>query len=69
MTRPLDLPPWQKPPCATHLDSALRQPFGDPRGAREAAEILKKMPVLGLPQFEPNPLQAIEEAEQRQPAK
>jgi hypothetical protein len=57
------------PPCATHLDSALRQPFGDTRGAREAGEIPKKMLTLGLSRFEPHPLAAIAEAEQRQPVK
>src|SRR5437870_5988036 len=61
--RSLDLPPWQMPPCATHLESALRQPFGDTRGAREAGEILKKMLALGLSRFEPHPLAAIAEAE------
>jgi hypothetical protein len=63
--RSLDLPPWQMPPCATHLESALRQPFGDTRGAREAGEILKKMLTLGLSRFDRSPLQAIVEAEER----
>jgi hypothetical protein len=46
-------------PISTPLDGT----FGDPRGAREAGEILQKMLALGLSRFEPNPLQAIAEAE------
>jgi hypothetical protein len=41
----------------------LEKPFGDPRGEREAAEIRKKLQMLGLSTFEPNPLAAIAEAE------
>jgi hypothetical protein len=69
--RTLGLMPWQMPPLcyANHLDSALREPFGDPRGAREAGEVLKKMLALGLSRFEPDPLQAIAAAEQHRPAK
>jgi hypothetical protein len=51
---------------ADHLDSGLRRPFGDPRGAREAGEILKKLFALNLSRYEPDPLRAIE---QRQAAK
>jgi hypothetical protein len=43
----------------------LAKPFDDPRGERESAEILKKLLALGLGRFEPNPLAAIAEAEQR----
>jgi hypothetical protein len=51
------------------LDSALREPFGDTRGAREAAEVLKKLLALGLSKYEPYPLQAIGAAERRQAAR
>ena len=61
----LDLPPWQHPPCRTHLASALREPFGDARGLREGGETLKKMLALGLSRYEPHPMAAIAEAEQR----
>jgi hypothetical protein len=54
---------------ANDPDGALRQPYGDARGAREAAEILKKLLALGLSKFEPDPLGAIAAAEQRQTAK
>jgi len=50
-------------------NSASREPFGDPRAARESAELLQKMLALGLSRFEPDPLQAIAEAEQRRAAK
>jgi hypothetical protein len=47
------------------LNSALREPFGDPRAARESAELLKRLSDTGLSRFEPDPLAAIAEAEQR----
>jgi hypothetical protein len=61
----LGLMPWQSPPCIASL-ADLNQPFDDPRGARESAELLKKMLALGLSKFEPDPIGAIVEAEQRQ---
>jgi hypothetical protein len=60
--RSLNLQPWQSPPCHASL-AALSEPFGDPRAARESAELLKKMLALGLSRFEPDPLQAIAAAE------
>jgi hypothetical protein len=66
--RALNLQPWQSPPCVASLVS-LREPYGDPRAARESAELLSKMLALGLSRYEPNPLAAIEQAEQRKPAK
>jgi hypothetical protein len=39
-----------------HPSYGLRQPYGDPRGAREAVEILQKLLALGLSKYEPNPL-------------
>jgi len=58
----LDLMPWQSPPCYADL-GALREPFGDPRAARESAELLQRLLRLGLSRFEPDPLAAIAEAE------
>jgi hypothetical protein len=65
--RALDLMPWQSPPCHANL-RALSEPFGDPRAARESAELLKKMQALGLSRFEPDPLAAIAEAERQNAA-
>jgi hypothetical protein len=69
----LHLLPWQLPPLAYHNandpEGALRKPYGDPRGAREAVEILQKLLALGLSRFEPDPLRAIAEADQRRAAK
>ena len=65
--RALDLMPWQSPPCHANL-RALSEPFGDPRAARESAELLKKMLALGLSRFEPYPLAAIAEAERQNTA-
>ena len=64
----LDLMPWQSAPLfyANHLDSVLREPFGDPSGRREAGEVLQRLLRNGLSKFEPDPLGAIAEAEQRQ---
>ena len=66
-SRALGLQPWQSPPCRASL-ADLNQPYDDPRGARESAELLKKMLALGLSKFEPDPLAAIAGAEQRQNA-
>ena len=60
--RALDLMPWQSPPCRANL-GALSEPFGDPRAARESAELLRRLLDAGLSRFEPDPLGAIEEAE------
>ena len=58
----LDLMPWQSPPSHANL-GALSEPFGDPRAARESAELLRRLLDAGLSRFEPDPLGAIEEAE------
>lgn len=65
--RSLDLMPWQRPPMfyANQIDSALREPFGDPSGRREAGEVLQRLLRNGLSKYEPDPLAAIAEAEQR----
>ncbi len=66
----LDLKPWQQPPLyysrPHHFDAALREPFGDPSGKREAAEIIKKLRAVGCSIYEPDPLAALAAAEQRQ---
>lgn len=64
----LGLQPWQNPPMYARFPD-LEKPFDDPRGERAAAEILEKLLSLGCSRFEPNPLQAIQQAEQRQAAK
>jgi hypothetical protein len=68
----LGLMPWQSPPCRASLRD-LDQPYGDPSGKRESAELLKRLIDAGLSIFEPSPLAAlaaVADAEQRQqPAK
>jgi hypothetical protein len=67
-TRSLGLQPWQNPPFRASLRD-LDKPFDDPRGERQAAELLQRLLKLGLSRFEPDPIGAIAEAEQRQAAK
>jgi hypothetical protein len=59
--RLLGLQPWQNPD--------LDRPYGDPRAARESAELLKRLLDAGLSRFEPTPLQALAGAEKRRTAK
>jgi hypothetical protein len=68
--RVLNLQPWQKPPCHASL-ADLDQPYDDPRGARESAELLKRLIDANLSPYEPDPMAALEraEAEQRLAAK
>jgi hypothetical protein len=61
----LALQPWQDPPCCARLCN-LAKPFDDPRGERESADVLKRLLDAGLSRYEPDPLAAIAEAEQRQ---
>ena len=63
--RALDLMPWQSPPCHANL-RALSEPLGDPRAARESAELLRRLLDAGLSRYEPDPIAAIAEADQRQ---
>ena len=52
---------WQIAPLwVGDLDAALREPFGDPRGEREAAELLQRMLAVGLSKFEPDPLHTLD---------
>ncbi|MGY4293092.1 hypothetical protein ACVWXN_001187 [Bradyrhizobium sp. i1.4.4] len=63
----LDLMPWQSAPLwfANHLDSVLREPFGDPSGRREAGEVLQRLLRNGFSKFELNPVAALTQAEGR----
>jgi hypothetical protein len=45
-------------------DRSLREPFTDARGSREAGEVLQRLLKLGLSKFEPDPMAAIDDAEQ-----
>ncbi|MFH1342121.1 MAG: hypothetical protein ABIL01_13115 [Pseudomonadota bacterium] len=62
----LGLSPWQNPPMYARLPD-LEKPFDDPRGERQAAEILKKLLAHGLSRYEPDPLAAIAMTIQRSP--
>jgi hypothetical protein len=65
----LHLDPFEVPPCwINNIDVALITP-NDARHIPGSARLLQKMLALGLSRFEPNPLQAIQQAEQRQAAK
>ena len=59
---------WQTPPCRARLTD-LDKPFDDPRGERESAELLQRLLDMKLSKYEPDPIAALAEAEQRQPAK
>ena len=67
-SRSLGLMPWQGVPFRADLRH-LDRPFDDPRGERQAAELLQRLLKLGLSRFEPDPIGAIAEAEQRKPVK
>jgi hypothetical protein len=60
----LGLMPWQSPPCYADM-SALNQPYGDPRAAREGAELALRMQRCGISRWHPDPPRECEEAEQR----
>lgn len=65
----LGLLPWQHPPCRASL-ADLDQPYDDPSGRRESAEVLKRLFDAGLSRYEPSPLQALQRVEaERQAAK
>jgi hypothetical protein len=44
---------------------ALNQPYGDPGGKREIAELALRMQRLGISRWHPDPLAVCIEAEQR----
>jgi hypothetical protein len=64
-SRALRSDPWHTLPMRASL-ADLDKPADDPRGERRAAELLRRLLDAGLSPFEPNPLQAIAAAEQRQ---
>jgi hypothetical protein len=65
----LHLDPWEYPPLwVRDIDAALNAP-DDARRVRDAARLLQRMLALGLSRYEPSPMKAIEQAEQRQAAK
>jgi hypothetical protein len=66
----LALMPWQNPPCYADM-SALDQPYGDARAAREGAELALRMQRCGVSRWHPDPARECDriEAEQRQAAK
>jgi hypothetical protein len=68
-SRALDLPPWQPPPChISNIESALKV-VDEQSGWRAAALLLQRMLDAGVSRWHPDPLAALAEAEQRQPAK
>jgi hypothetical protein len=65
-SRSLALKPWQVPPChITDIAASLEVPENDHRGFRPAARMLRRMLALGVSKFDPDPVRAISDAEQR----
>jgi hypothetical protein len=58
----LGLEIFQSPPCYADGD-ALREPYGDPRAARETVELAQRLVRAGLSKFEPDPFTALAIAE------
>ena len=58
----LRLKPWQPPPCHAHLDDDDGE-AGPIMGRRAAAMLLRKMLLLAVDRWHPDPLAAIERAE------
>ena len=56
----LNLPPWRTPPMFGDVE-----PHRDPH----AAELLRRLLAAGLSRFEASPVQALEQAAKRQPAR
>lgn len=64
----LHLAPWESPPCwIDDPDATLAAPNNVPwaHGAHEAARLVKRMMVLGISKYHPDPLGAIEAAKAR----
>jgi hypothetical protein len=62
--RALNLPPWQPPPCNIgNMAAALNDP-DEQRGYRAAALLRQRMLDAGVSRWHPDPLRAIEQAEQ-----
>lgn len=66
----LGLMPWQTPPCFADM-TALKQPLGDPRAARESADLALRLDRCGVSRWHPDPANECDrvEAAQRNPAK
>ena len=64
----LGLMPFETPPASMNLEAGLRVPFNSKNREREGAELLKRMLAANLSRYEPHPVQALAEAEQRQRA-
>jgi hypothetical protein len=63
-SRSLHLRPWQSPPCHVgDIDATLAKGDDGVLGDYAAAKLLQKMLALGISEFEPDPLAAIERAE------
>jgi hypothetical protein len=68
----LGLSPWQVAPCDVRdiaRDLVRTDDRAERTGLRAAAQLLRRMFAAGLSRYEPRPLQAMEKAEKRQPAK
>ncbi|WP_441259611.1 hypothetical protein AB7008_23630 [Bradyrhizobium sp. 521_C7_N1_3] len=60
----LGLLPWQSPPCYADM-RALNEPYGDPSGRRESAELALRMQRQDVSRWNADPVAACVEAEQR----
>jgi hypothetical protein len=69
-TRSLSLPPWQYPPCLIDPDDIDRliAAGDDVHGKSVAAKLLRRMLDLGVSQFHPDPMGAIEAATKKDAA-
>jgi hypothetical protein len=67
--RCIALQPWETPPIRIRDIEAALHAADDARRVRDAARLLQRMQALNISRYEPNPLRAIAEAEQRQTAK
>jgi hypothetical protein len=65
----LNLMPFETPPAHMNLAAGLRLPFNSKNRERESAELLKRMLAAGVSKYEPDPLSALKQAEQRQQGK
>lgn len=67
----LNLNPWQMPPCWITNPDDPNDPANVPHGAKrddgrhEAARLCRELRALGLSQYHPDPVAAIEEAKRR----
>ena len=64
----LKLKPWMTPPCwlrtARDVKAALREALPDAHGNRRAGELVERLLAAGLSRYEPDPVDALERAEQ-----